>query len=107
MTTVKRHSLVAAMIAAVAAVALLASWDADREAARALADFAADQATLARALGAVVKVSARGDVARVLADVGAVPLPADTVVLVRRAGGYTEANAFLNGGGRVLEAPAI
>ena len=96
-----------AMIAAVAAVALLASWDADREAARALADFAADQATLAGALGAVVQVSARGDVRGVLADLDDVPLPADTLVLVRRLEGNAEANAFLNAAGRVLVAPAI
>ena len=103
MTTVKRHSLVAAMIVAVAAVALLASWDADREASRALADFAAEQATLARALGAVVQVSARADPARVVADVEAVPRPAETVVLLRRAG----SPAFLGAGGRPIAAPAL
>jgi len=103
MTTLKRNSLVAAMIAAVAAVALLASWDADREGSRALADFAADQATLARALGAVVQVSARSDPARVAADVDAVPRPADTVVLLRRAGSID----FIGAGGRQISAPAV
>ena len=58
MKRVRRGALVGAMIAAVAAVAGWRRWDADREAARALADFAAEQATLARALGAVVRVSA-------------------------------------------------
>jgi hypothetical protein len=48
MITLRSASLVAAMAAAVVAVAVVASWDADREAARALGDFAAEQATLAR-----------------------------------------------------------
>ncbi|HVV52279.1 MAG TPA: hypothetical protein VHO06_21600, partial [Polyangia bacterium] len=99
----RRRSLVAAMAFAVAAVALLASWDADREAARALADFAADQATLARALAAVAEVSARTDPGRVAADVAAVPRPADTVVLLRPAGG----GAFVGTGGRAQAAPEI
>ena len=93
----------AAMVAAVAAVAVVASWDADREAARALGDFAAEQATLARALGAVVRVSAAGDARQVLGELNAVPRPADTVVLVRRAG----AVRFLGPGGREIDAPPV
>ena len=103
MTTLKRTSLVAAMLFAVAAVALLATWDADREGARALGDFGEEQATLARALAAVVQVAAHPDARDVVADVGAVPRPADTVVLVRRAGD----GPFVSGGGRALEAPAV
>ncbi|HEX3905701.1 MAG TPA: ATP-binding protein [Polyangia bacterium] len=99
----KRTTLAAAMLFAVAAVALLAIWDADREAARALGDFADEQATLARALAAVVQVAARVDARQVLAELSAVPRPSDTVVLVRRAG----ARAFLSGGGRQLVAPAV
>ena len=91
------------MVAAVAAVAVVASWDADREAARALGDFAAEQATLARALGAVVRVSAGGDARQVLGELNAVPRPADTVVLVRRAG----AVRFLGPGGREVDAPPV
>jgi two-component system, NtrC family, sensor kinase len=103
MITLKSGSLVAAMALAVAAVAVLASWDADREAARALGDFAADQATLARALGAVVRASAGGDRGQLLAELGAVPRPADTVVLVRRAG----AGRFARVGGGEVAAPPV
>jgi two-component system NtrC family sensor kinase len=103
MITLKSATLGAAMVAAVAAVAVAASWDAEREAARALGDFAAEQATLARALGAVVRVSASGDARRVLDELNAVPRPADTVVLVRRAGGAH----FLGSDGREVEAPRV
>jgi len=94
---------VAAMVAAVAAVAVVASWDADREAARALGDFAAEQATFARALGAVVRVSAGGDARQVLDELNAVPRPADTVVLVRRVG----AAHFLGSDGREVDAGPV
>ena len=103
MMTVTRTSLLAAMILAVAAVAVLASWDADREAARALAEFGAEQATLARALGAVVTSSAEADPRLALAAMEAVPRRSDTVVLVRRAG----ARDFLGSGGRSLAAPPV
>ena len=93
----------AAMVAAVAAVAVVASWDADREAARALGDFAAEQATFARALGAVVRVSAGGDARQVLDELNAVPRPADTVVLVRRVG----AAHFLGSDGREVDAGPV
>src|SRR5689334_2999903 len=104
MRTSTRGALVSAMIAAVAAVAVLASLDADREDARALADFAGEQATLARALGAVVQVAAKaGASGTALASaVVAVPRPAGTVVLVRPAG----ATSFSVGGAAtVLSAP--
>ncbi len=103
MTILKRTSLAAAMIFAVAAVAVLASWDADREAARALAEFGAEQATLARALGAVGVASGQAEPRQVLAATEAVPRPSDTVVLVRRAG----AEKFLGPGGRSLAAPPV
>jgi two-component system, NtrC family, sensor kinase len=99
----KRGSLATAMIIAVAAVALLASWDADREAARALAEFGAEQATLAGALGVVVGAAGQAQSSRVLAAVEAVPHPDDTIVLVRRAGAET----FLGPGGRSVAAPAV
>ncbi len=103
MITLKSASLVAAMVAAVAAVAVVASWDADREAVRALGDFAAEQATLARALGAVVRVSAAADARQAIVALNAVPRPAETVVLVRRAG----AVRFLTSDGREVEAGAL
>ncbi len=76
------------MIAAVAAVAVLASLDADREDARALADFAGEQATLARALGAVLQAAAKGGASgmALASAVEAVPRPEGTIVLVRSAG---------------------
>jgi signal transduction histidine kinase len=100
MITLKSAGLVAAMVAAVAAVAVVASWDAEREAARALGDFAAEQATLARALGAVVRVSGAADARQAVAALNAVPRPAETVVLVRRAG----AVRFLGSDGAEVEA---
>ncbi|HEY4392939.1 MAG TPA: hypothetical protein VGP64_02705, partial [Polyangia bacterium] len=103
MTIVTRGSLAAAMIVAVAAGAGLSSWDADREAARALTEFGAEQATLARALGAVVTASAEVDPRQVLSAVEAVPRPTDTVVLVRREA----AGSFLGPGGQALAAPPV
>ncbi|HSY39296.1 MAG TPA: ATP-binding protein, partial [Polyangia bacterium] len=103
MITLRSASLVAAMVAAVAAVAVVASWDADREAARALGDFAAEQATFARALGAVVRVSAGGEARQVLDELNAVPRPSDTVVLVRRIG----AAHFLGSDGREVDAGPV
>jgi signal transduction histidine kinase len=47
--------LIAAMIVVVASVAGLAYWDAERESAAALQDFAQEQATLASALGALLR----------------------------------------------------
>jgi signal transduction histidine kinase len=55
--------LIGVMAATVAAIAILAYWDADRESAAALQDFAEEQATLARALGATLQVGAPGEVA--------------------------------------------
>src|SRR5215831_11362149 len=103
MTIVTRGGLLAAMIVALAAVAVLASWEADREAARALAEFGAEQATLARALGAVVTASGQSDPRTVLAAMESVPRPSDTVVLVRRSG----AQDFLVPGGKALAAPPV
>ena len=84
------------MGAAVAAVAVLATLDADREDARALADFAGEQAGLARALGAVLQVAAQGGASgpALAAAVEAVPRADGTIVLVRPDG----ARAFSAGG---------
>jgi signal transduction histidine kinase len=103
MTIVRRGTLGAAMIAAVAAVAALTSWDANREATRALAEFGAEQATLARALGAVAAASGKTDPRQVLAATAAVPRPGDTVVLIRPAG----AQSFLGTGGQPLASPPV
>jgi signal transduction histidine kinase len=53
-----RAALAGAMVATVALVAGLAYWDAERESAAALEDFAQEQATLATALGAGLRVRA-------------------------------------------------
>ncbi|HVT09085.1 MAG TPA: ATP-binding protein [Polyangia bacterium] len=101
----RRGALVGTMIIAVATVAGLASWDADREDARALADFAAEQATLARALGAVLQVAAKAGVAgpALAAEVQGVPRPDGTIVLVRRGG----ERGFSGPGGRPVDCPPI
>ncbi|HVY38680.1 MAG TPA: HAMP domain-containing sensor histidine kinase [Polyangia bacterium] len=92
------------MILAVATVAGLASWDADREDARALADFAAEQATLARALGAVLQVAAKGGIAgpALAAEVQGVPRPDGTIVLVRRGG-----ERLFSGPGGPVDCPPV
>ena len=83
----------AAMVAIVAAIAGVAYWDAEREAAAALRDFAAEQATLAGALGAVLRThAARGpgqapfDARDVLAELRSIERPSVLAILVRRAG---------------------
>jgi two-component system, NtrC family, sensor kinase len=92
------------MIAAVAAVAVLASLDADREDARALADFAGEQASLAGALGAVLQVAAKGGAseAALVSAVAEVPRPEGTIVLVRPE---KQALFSISGAGTVASAP--
>ena len=53
---VRRFGLRGAMVAMVAGIAGLAYWDAKRESSAALQDFAQEQATLARALGAALRI---------------------------------------------------
>src|SRR5262249_35866868 len=61
---IRRLGLIGVMAATVAAVAAVAYWDADRESAAALQDFADEQATLARALGAALQVPAAAGAGR-------------------------------------------
>lgn len=56
---IRRALLVGAMMVVVASVAGLAYWDAERESGAALTDFAQEQATLASALGALLRTHAR------------------------------------------------
>jgi signal transduction histidine kinase len=58
---IRRAALIGAMIAVVASVTGLAYWDAERESAAALQDFAQEQATLASALGALLRTRAQRD----------------------------------------------
>jgi two-component system NtrC family sensor kinase len=92
------------MIAAVAAVTVLASLDAGREDARALADFAGEQASLARALGAVLQVAAKGGASgtALASAVEAVPRTEGTLVLVRPAG---QASFYVGGARTIAAAP--
>jgi signal transduction histidine kinase len=86
----RRAGLAGAMAATVAVVAGLAYWDAERESAAALQDFADEQATLARALGASVRTRAAAGapvgVDDVLAGLRTVERPHALAVLVRRPG---------------------
>jgi signal transduction histidine kinase len=87
----RRLALMTAMVAIVAAIAGVAYWDAEREEAAALQDFAAEQATLAGALGAALRTrAARGpgafDTREVLAELRSIERPSALVILVRRAG---------------------
>ena len=103
MISLRSGILVGAMVVAVGVVGLLASWDADREAARGLADFADQQATLARTLGALAQEAGARGPAAVRAALEAAPRPPETVILSRPAG----ALRFTGGGGRELDAPPV
>src|SRR3954453_690742 len=85
-----RAVLAAAMIATVVLVAALAYWDAERESAAALDDFAQEQATLATALGAglrirTVRQRAAGPEA-VLAEIRSIERAQSLAILVRPPG---------------------
>jgi signal transduction histidine kinase len=85
-----RAVLAAAMIATVVLVAALAYWDAERESAAALDDFAQEQATLATALGAGLRIRtirqrAAGPDA-VLAEIRSIERAQSLAILVRPPG---------------------
>jgi signal transduction histidine kinase len=105
--TLRRLSLVGAMAVIVAAVAGLAYWDAERESAAALQDFAEEQATLASALGAALRVRARPDgppaERDVMAELDTVGRPRALTVLLRRPGDPTLRTA----GGREVVSPRL
>ena len=85
-----RVALGAAMIVTVVLVAGLAYWDAERESAAALQDFAQEQATLASALGAGLRVRAIPDAALrqddVLAEIRSIERAKSLAILVRPPG---------------------
>jgi signal transduction histidine kinase len=87
---IRRAALVGAMIMVVAAVAGLAYWDAERESAAALQDFAQEQATLASALGALIRTRAQQDPAAaerdVLRELGSIEREHALAILVRPPG---------------------
>ncbi len=86
----RRQRLAVAMVLVVCAIAGLAYEDAARESTAALQDFAEEQATLARALGAALRLRATGTSqmteAELLAGLRAVERPNALVILVGRPG---------------------
>src|SRR6185436_12555444 len=86
----RRLGLGGAMVAIVAGIAGLAYWDARRESAAALQDFAQEQATLAGALGAATRIRAASGSAisedDLLAGLRSIERPNALVIVARRAG---------------------
>jgi signal transduction histidine kinase len=100
--------MASAMLAAVALIAALAFWDEKRESSAALEDFAMEQATLARALGAELQVRLTGakedvpvaaEAHRLATDLRAAERPGEHVVLVLPPG----EQRFYATTGRVIE----
>jgi signal transduction histidine kinase len=85
---VRRFGLGGAMVAVIAGIAGLSYWDARRESAAALQDFAQEQATLAGALGAALRVrlAAGSSISEddLLAGLRSVERPAALVIVARR-----------------------
>lgn len=85
----RRYGLGGAMVAIVAGIAGLAYWDARRESAAALQDFAGEQATLAKALGTAlgIRAAARTSVAEdeLLAGLRPIERAKTLVIVARRA----------------------
>ena len=106
-TTVRRFGLVAAMLAMIAGVAGLSYWDDRRESAAALQDFAQEQATLARALGATlrIRVASGPSISEedLLAGLRAIERPKELVVIARRS----DQAALRSSTGRELAAPRL
>jgi two-component system NtrC family sensor kinase len=103
----RRYGLGGAMVAIVAAVAGLAYWDARRESAAALQDFAVEQATLAKALGTALGIRAAADSSvaedALLAGLRSIEREKALVIVTRRA---TDA-ALWTTTGRPLVAPRL
>jgi two-component system NtrC family sensor kinase len=98
----RRVALVGAMTAAVATVAGVAYWDAERESVAALQDFAQEQSTLAAALGSALRVHPPAgrpiDQSEVLRDMRSVEHARSLAILLHRPGEST----FLATDGRHL-----
>jgi signal transduction histidine kinase len=103
----RRLSLAAAMAAIVAVVAGLAYWDAERESAAALQDFAQEQATLAAAVSAALRIRGTPDHAiaesEVMTELRAIERPKALAILLRRPDDST----FRTTGGRALTSPRL
>ena len=89
----RRVALIGAMVAIVAVVAGVAYWDAARESAAALQEFAQEQGTLAAALGSALRVrAANGRPSRqseVLAEMRSVERTRSLAILLHRPGDST------------------
>jgi len=85
---VRRFGLGGAMVAVIAGIAGLSYWDARRESAAALQDFAQEQATLAGALGAALRIrfAAGSSITEddLLAGLRSVERPTALVIVARR-----------------------
>ena len=103
----RRVALIGAMVATVAVVAGVAYWDAARESAAALQEFAQEQGTLAAALGSALRVRAsNGRPIRqsdVLAEMRSVERTRSLAILLHRPGDST----FHATDGRMLSSPRL
>lgn len=103
----RRYGLGGAMVAIVAGVAGLAYWDARRESAAALQDFAEEQATLAKALGTALGTRAAADSSvaedTLLAGLRPIERAKALVIVARRA----TAPTLRTTAGRALLAPRL
>jgi two-component system NtrC family sensor kinase len=104
---VRRFGLASAMVAIIAGVAGLAYWDAQRESAAALQDFAQEQATLAGALGAALRVRVATGWAisedDLLSSLRAIERPKALAIVARR----TNQTTLRTTAGRQLVAPRV
>ena len=89
----RRVALIGAMAATVATVAGVAYWDAERESAAALQDFAQEQNTLAAALGSALRIHATAgrpiDQSAVLTEMRSVEHARSLAILLHRPGEAT------------------
>ncbi|HEY2731141.1 MAG TPA: ATP-binding protein [Polyangia bacterium] len=106
-SALRRVALIAAMVATVVAVAGVAYWDAERESAAALQDFAQEQSTLAAALGSALRVrTTRGrpiEQSEALSEMRSVERARSLAILLHRPGGAT----FRATDGRELSSPRL
>jgi two-component system, NtrC family, sensor kinase len=103
----RRVALIGAMAATVAAVAGVSYWDAERESAAALQDFAQEQSTLAMALGSALRIRvATGrpiDQSEVLTEMRSVEQTSTLAILLHHPGDST----FRATNGRELASPRL
>jgi two-component system NtrC family sensor kinase len=103
----RRVALIGVMVATVGAVAGFAYWDAERESAAALQDFAQEQSTLAVALGSALRVRTTSgrpiELGEALTEMRSVERARSLAILLHRPGGAT----FRATNGRELSSPRL